>query len=100
MAWQWAAASGVTVTCDLIYSSKHSSFALPEIKASTLANAATIKLPKCILYHVAMELLLTVRWMDVAEAHRWGLVNEVLSAGKIEDCAGGRPAVRLWSLQP
>ena len=29
-------------------------------------------------YHVAMELLLTGRWMAAAEAHRWGLVNEVL----------------------
>jgi len=26
-----------------------------------------------------MELLLTGRWMDAAEAHRWGLVNEVLT---------------------
>ena len=29
-------------------------------------------------YHVAMELLLTGRWMPAEEAHRWGLVNEVL----------------------
>ena len=29
-------------------------------------------------YHVAMELLLTGRWMGADEAHRWGLVNEVL----------------------
>jgi crotonobetainyl-CoA hydratase len=29
-------------------------------------------------YHVAMELLLTGRWMGASEAARWGLVNEVL----------------------
>ena len=29
-------------------------------------------------YHVAMELLLTGRWMDADEAQRWGVVNEVL----------------------
>ena len=29
-------------------------------------------------YHVAMELLLTGRWMSAAEAARWGVVNEVL----------------------
>ena len=30
-----------------------------------------------------MDLLLTGRWMDVAEAHRWGLVNEVLPKDKL-----------------
>ncbi len=29
-------------------------------------------------YHVAMELLLTGRWMPASEAARWGVVNEVL----------------------
>ncbi len=68
----------LALSADLIYASSTSSFALPEIKAGTLADAATIKLPKRIPYHVAMELLYTGRWMDVDEAHRWGLVNEVL----------------------
>ncbi len=68
----------LALSCDMILASAHSSFALPEIRAGTLADAATIKLPKRIPYHVAMDLLLTGRWMDVAEAHRWGLLNEVL----------------------
>jgi crotonobetainyl-CoA hydratase len=68
----------LALSCDLIYASAHSSFALPEINAGTLADAATIKLPKRIAYHVAMELLLTGRWMQAEEAMRWGLVNEVL----------------------
>lgn len=91
----------LALSCDLIYASEHSSFALPEIRAGTLADAATIKLPKRIPYHVAMDLLLTGRWMDVAEAHRWGLVNDVLPADKLEDrvweiarlLAGGPPLV-------
>ncbi len=91
----------LALSCDLIYASEHASFALPEIKAGTLADAATIKLPKRIPYHVAMDLLLTGRWMDVAEAHRWGLVNEVLPTDKLEDrvwevarlLAGGPPLV-------
>ena len=91
----------LALSCDLIYASEHSSFALPEIRAGTLADAATIKLPKRIPYHVAMDLLLTGRWMDVAEAHRWGLVNEVLPADKLEGrvwevarlLAGGPPLV-------
>ncbi|KQU65036.1 carnitinyl-CoA dehydratase [Aminobacter sp. DSM 101952] len=80
----------LALSCDLIYASEHSSFALPEIKAGTLADAATIKLPKRIPYHVAMDLLLTGRWMDVVEAHRWGLVNEVLPADKLEE--------RVWEI--
>lgn len=69
----------LALSADLIYATEHASFALPEIKAGTLADAATVKLPKRIPYHVAMDLLLTGRWMDVQEAHRWGLVNEVLA---------------------
>ena len=88
-----AAVSGMAVgggfelalACDLIYAAEHSSFALPEIRAGTLADAATIKLPKRIPYHVAMEMLFTGRWMDAAEAHRWGLINEVLPADKLKD---------------
>jgi crotonobetainyl-CoA hydratase len=68
----------LALSCDLIYASATTQFGLPEINAGTLADAATIKLPKRMPFHVAMELLMTGRWMDAAEAHRWGLVNEVL----------------------
>ncbi len=68
----------LALSCDLLYAADHSSFALPEIRSGTIADAATIRLPKRIPYHVAMELLFTGRWMAAAEAHRWGLVNEVL----------------------
>ena len=80
----------LALSTDMIYASDHSSFALPEIKAGTLADAATLKLPKRIPYHVAMELLYTGRWMDVQEAHRWGLVNEVLPADKLSE--------RVWQI--
>jgi crotonobetainyl-CoA hydratase len=68
----------LALSCDLIYASRPSQFGLPEITAGTLADAATIKLPRRMPYHVAMELLLTGRWMTADEAHRWGVVNEVL----------------------
>lgn len=73
------------LSADLIYAADHSSFALPEIKAGTLADAATIKLPKRIPYHVAMEMLYLGRWMDTDEALRWGLINEALPADKLMD---------------
>jgi crotonobetainyl-CoA hydratase len=68
----------LALSCDLIYATEGTQFGLPEIDAGTLADAATIKLPKRMPYHVAMDLLLTGRWMDADEAARWGLVNEVL----------------------
>lgn len=77
----------LALSADLILAAEHVTFALPEIRAGTLADAATVKLPKRIPYHVAMDLLLTGRWMDCDEAHRWGLVNEVLPADKLLDRA-------------
>ena len=81
----------LALSCDMILATEASSFALPEIRAGTLADAATSKLPKRIPYHVAMDMLLTGRWMDCAEAHRWGLVNEMMADG---------PALydRVWEL--
>ena len=81
----------LALSCDMILASAHSSFALPEIKAGTLADAATIKLPKRIPYHVAMDLLLTGRWMDAEEAHKWGLVNEIVPDNEALEA-------RVWEL--
>ena len=73
----------IALSADLILAAEHARFALPEISAGTLADAATLKLPGRIPYHVAMEMLFTGRWMDAAEAARWGLVNEVLPSAKL-----------------
>ena len=89
----------LALSCDLIYASAAARFGLPEINAGTLADAATIKLPKRMPYHVAMELLLTGRWMEAEEAQRWGVVNEVLPDHEalIGPRVGGRPAARVRS---
>ena len=65
---------------DIILASEGASFALPEIRSGTVADAASIKLPKRIPYHIAMEMLLTGRWLEAEEAARWGLVNRVVAA--------------------
>ncbi|WP_343714792.1 carnitinyl-CoA dehydratase [Inquilinus sp.] len=77
----------LALSCDLILAAEHVRFALPEINAGTLADAATIKLPRRIPYHVAMDLLYTGRWMEVEEAARWGLVNQVVPAAELMDRA-------------
>jgi crotonobetainyl-CoA hydratase len=69
----------ITISADIIIAADHATFALPEINSGTLADAATIKLPRRIPYHVAMELLFTGRRMDAQEARQWGIVNEVVT---------------------
>ena len=68
----------IALSCDIILAANHARFALPEIRSGTIADAASIKLPKRIPYHIAMELLLTGRWLDAPEAHKWGFVNEIV----------------------
>ncbi len=68
----------MSLAADLIIAADDARFSLPEIKAGTLADAATLKLPRRIPYHVAMDLLLTGRWMEAAEAKHYGLVTEVV----------------------
>lgn len=91
----------IALACDLIIAAEHASFALPEINSGTVADAASIKLPRHIPYHVAMDLLLTGRPIDVHEAMRWGLVRECVPAARLmeraralaEQLANGPPLV-------
>jgi crotonobetainyl-CoA hydratase len=69
----------IMISADIIIAADHATFALPEINSGTLADAATIKLPRRIPYHVAMELLFTGRRMDAYEAKQWGIVNEIVT---------------------
>ena len=74
----------LALSCDLIVAADTATFALPEIRSGTVADAASIKLPKRIPYHVAMDLLLTGRWMDANEAAGLGLLREVVPAEDLE----------------
>ena len=67
---------------DIIVAEEHARFALPEINVGVLADAATIKLRRRIPYHVAVEFLMTGRWMDVQEAKHWGLINHIVPKGQ------------------
>ncbi len=80
----------LALSCDLILASRTATFALPEINSGTVADAASLKLPKRIPYHVAMDLLLTGRWFDAEEALRWGLLREVTEPADLME--------RTWAL--
>jgi len=80
----------LALSCDLILAAETARFALPEIRSGTVADAASIKLPKRIPYHVAMDMLLTGRWFDAGEALRWGLLREVCPPEELME--------RAWTL--
>ena len=80
----------LALSADLILCSSNATFALPEIRSGTVADAASIKLPKRIPYHVAMDLLLTGRWFDAEEARHGGIVKEI--------CAPGDLLAKAWDL--
>ncbi|MGX1500243.1 crotonobetainyl-CoA hydratase [Labrenzia sp. MBR-25] len=91
----------LAISADIILAAEHATFALPEIRSGTVADAATIKLPKRIPYHIAMELLFTGRWFDAEEANRWGLVNRIIPSADLmsqarkmaDELASGPPLV-------
>ncbi len=72
----------IVLGTDIIVMEEHAKFALPEINVGVLADAGTIKLPRRVPYHVAVEFLLTGRWMDAGEAKHWGLANHVVPKGQ------------------
>ncbi|MFM9124485.1 MAG: enoyl-CoA hydratase-related protein, partial [Actinomycetota bacterium] len=65
----------VLLGADLVVAEEHARFALMEVHHGILAESAAVRLPRRIPRAIAMELMLTGRWMDAAEAERWGLVE-------------------------
>jgi enoyl-CoA hydratase/carnithine racemase len=62
----------------------HARFGLPEVRWSIYPfGGATVKLVQQVGYVHAMDLLLTARLLDAAEAARIGLVNRVVPAGAL-----------------
>jgi enoyl-CoA hydratase/carnithine racemase len=75
---------------DIRAAAPHARFGLPEVKWSIYPfGGATVKLTQQIGHVHAMELLLTGRLIDAAEAARIGLVNRVVPAEKLMPWALG-----------
>ncbi len=71
----------LALACDLMVAAEHAEFFLPEVNIGMIADAGgNLRLQRRIPRAVAMEMLLTGRRMDAAEALRWGLVNAVVPA--------------------
>ena len=72
------------LSTDIRAAAPHARFGLPEVKWSIYPfGGATIKLIQQIGYVHAMDLLLTARLTDAAEAMRLGLINRVVPAADL-----------------
>ncbi|HEY7023536.1 MAG TPA: enoyl-CoA hydratase-related protein [Candidatus Limnocylindrales bacterium] len=72
----------LALCCDLRVASEAANFGMPEVRlAVTPGTGGTQRLPRIVGLGRAMELLVTGRVITAKEAHRIGLVNEVVPAG-------------------
>jgi enoyl-CoA hydratase len=95
----------LAMMCDFIIAADTARFGQPEIKLGIIPGAGgTQRLPRAVGKAKAMDMVLTGRMMDAAEAERAGLVSRVVPADKLLDetlaaaatiCAMGLPALML-----
>ena len=94
--------SGVEIAllCDLRLASADATFAMPEVQLGMIpAAGGTQTLPRSLGLPASLDLLLTGRRMDAAEAQRRGLVNHVLLSREALDLEAEAIAQRMatWS---
>jgi len=80
----------LAMMCDFILAADNAKFGQPEIKLGIIPGAGgTQRLPRAVGKAKAMEMALTGRMMDAAEAERAGLVSRVVPLDKLMDEALG-----------
>ncbi len=76
----------LAMMCDFIIAADTAKFGQPEIKIGIIPGAGgTQRLPRAVSKAKAMDMCLTGRMMDAAEAERAGLVSRVVPADKLID---------------
>ena len=74
----------LAMMCDFIIAADNARFGQPEIKLGIIPGAGgTQRLPRAVSKSKAMDLVLTGRMMDAAEAERAGLVSRVVPADRL-----------------
>ena len=80
----------LAMMCDFIIAADNAKFGQPEIKLGIIPGAGgTQRLPRAVGKAKAMDMALTGRMMDAAEAERAGLVSRVVPLDKLMDEALG-----------
>lgn len=76
----------VAMMCDIVIAADTAKFGQPEIKLGVIPGAGgTQRLPRAVGKAKAMDMVLTSRMIDAAEAERAGLVSRVVPADKLLD---------------
>ena len=76
----------LALACDIVVAGESARFALPEIKLAMLPGAGgTQRLPRAIGKAKAMDMCLSARVLDAAEADRYGLVSRVVPDAQLLD---------------
>ncbi|MGE5866568.1 MAG: enoyl-CoA hydratase [Rhizobacter sp.] len=76
----------LAMMCDLVIAADTARFGQPEIKLGVIPGAGgTQRLPRAVGKAKAMDLVLTGRMMDAAEAERSGLVSRVVPADRLAE---------------
>ncbi len=76
----------LAMMCDFIIAAESARFGQPEIKIGIIPGAGgTQRLPRAVGKSKAMDLALTGRMMDAAEAERAGLVSRIVPQDKLMD---------------
>jgi enoyl-CoA hydratase len=74
----------LAMMCDIIIAADTAKFGQPEVRLGILPGAGgTQRLPRAVGKAKAMDMVLTGRMMDAAEAERVGLVSRVVAADKV-----------------
>lgn len=74
----------MALAADVIVAADHAWFALPEMQRGFIPDAGAVqRLPRRVPYNVAVEMMLTGRRMEVAEAIHWGLVHAAVPAAEL-----------------
>jgi len=82
-----AAGCQLVATCDLAVASETARFSTPGVHIGLFCSTPMVALSRNVANKHAMEMLLTGDMISAADAHRFGLVNRVVAAGKASEHA-------------
>lgn len=76
----------LALACDIVVAADNARFALPEVKLAMMPGAGgTQRMPRAIGKAKAMDMCLSARTLDAAEADRYGLVSRVVPAERLHE---------------